>query len=59
MLSYFGSDGGQSIYYKKLFIREIVSFNNFETQRVCRTERRMQKKKCGSNNFFSLEIQFT
>lgn len=28
MLSYIGSDRGQSIYYKKLLIREIVSFNN-------------------------------
>lgn len=58
--SYFGSERLQNIYYKQLFMRELLSFKNRGKHRwSIAQQEEVEKRKFGSKHFVSLEIQST
>lgn len=58
--SYFGSERLQNIYYKQLFMREILSFKNCgKHRRSIAQQKKVKKRKYGYKHFVSLKIQST
>lgn len=54
--SYFGTERLQNIYYKQLFMREIVSFKNRgKHRRSIEQQEKVNKRKYGSKHFISLK----